>query len=63
MPIDVLDDRLTIAQEECFVLRVRVPASVRQEIADALVEDGHYTEQVRAALIARGYLPKPEKKT
>lgn len=45
-------------------LRVRpteVPDSVQSEIADSLVDDRDYLEQVRWALIARGYLPKPEK--
>ncbi|MBW7929590.1 MAG: hypothetical protein H3C58_16180, partial [Fimbriimonadaceae bacterium] len=38
-----------------------VPDSVQSEIADSLVDDRDYLEQVRWALIARGYLPKPEK--
>lgn len=60
----VLDDR-PAALPRCLVaLGVRlsdVPESVQAEIAEALVDDCDYLEQVRRALTARGYLPQPEK--
>lgn len=57
------DDRINHVLEACCLLDVRVPSHVRYEIADALVDDRDYKEQVRWALIARGYLPKPEKRS
>ncbi|MCW5941997.1 MAG: hypothetical protein KIS66_07180 [Fimbriimonadaceae bacterium] len=63
---DVFDSRPDIVMRgiACLGVGVRnVPTTVVREIADALDDHRDYTEQVRWALIARGYLPKPEKKT
>lgn len=64
MARDVLDDRQTHVAEAIILLKVpiqSVPWDIQEEIADSLVDDRDYLEQVRWALIARGYLPKPEK--
>jgi len=64
MASDTLDRRPDHVMRCMAALRVRpteVPDSVQSEIADSLVDDRDYLEQVRWALIARGYLPKPEK--
>ncbi|MBW7928807.1 MAG: hypothetical protein H3C58_12145, partial [Fimbriimonadaceae bacterium] len=64
MSRDALDDRITEVSEALFLLKVpirSVPQDVKHEIADSLVDNRDYLEQVRWALIARGYLPKPEK--
>lgn len=64
--LDVLDDRPESVARCIAGLGVSFASlsdGVIAEIADALDDDRDYTEQVRWALIARGYLPKPEKKT
>lgn len=63
MAKDILDDRQTHVADAIILLKVpirSVPWEVQEEIADALVSNRDYKEQVRWALIARGYLPDPE---
>ncbi len=63
MAKDVLDDRQTHVADAIILLKVpirSVPWELQEEIADALVSNRDYKEQVRMALTARGYLPQPE---